>query len=84
MMRYKDVQTQLSVSLVLYYLTLRQMSAKRDLGWSFGTGMTNTVAQSSHLPMFLLEAPSGILSHLEESNANEIVMQLEQGRAKIF
>lgn len=45
-------------------------------------GMTNMVPQSLHLPLFLLEAPSGKLSHLEESNANEIVVQLEQGLAR--
>lgn len=43
--------------------------------------MTNMVPQSVHLPVFLPEAPSGKLSHLEESNANEIVMQPEQGWA---
>lgn len=45
-------------------------------------GMTNRVPLSLHLPSFLPEGPSGKLSHLEESNANEIVMQLEQGRTR--
>lgn len=40
------------------------------------------VPQSLHLTLFLPEAPSGKLSHLEESKANEIVMQHQQGWAR--